>query len=140
MASDRIDDKAVADLSALGNMKSLAAEHVIGFDGVAVIVNPGNTVQQLTLAQAAGLFSGEVNEWSEVGGTPGPVQVYIRDTNSGTRKFFDRVVLKANGKTFSPAAHPFEKGTDLADAVAADPGGIGFVGANSAEVAKAIPI
>jgi phosphate transport system substrate-binding protein len=140
MASDKIDADTAANLTALGDMNSPAAEHVIGFDGVAVIVNRGNTVPQLTLQQVAALFSGEITDWSKVGGAPGPVHVYTRDEKSGTRKFFERVVLKSNGKSLSPTARAFEKGTELADAVASDPGGIGFVGAASSEVARPVPI
>lgn len=139
MASDKIDSKTTADLSDLGDMGSDAAEHVIGFDGVAIIVNRSNGVQQLTLDQVAGLFSGEISDWSQVGGTPGPVHVYTRDKKSGTRKFVERKVLKGE-KTVTPSAKEYEKGTELADAVASDLGGIGFVGAASAEVAKVVSL
>jgi phosphate transport system substrate-binding protein len=140
MASDQVTPQTVSDLADLGTMNSAAAEHVIGFDGVAVVVNRGNPVSQLTLDQVARLFSGDITNWSEVGGSPGPVHVYIRDSKSGTRKFFERKVMTAYGRHFSPSAQEFEKGTDLADAVASDPGAIGFVGAASAEVAKPIAI
>ncbi|WP_404712267.1 phosphate ABC transporter substrate-binding/OmpA family protein [Sphingomonas sp. MMS24-J13] len=138
MASDRIDPAQAASLAALGDMTAPASEHVIAFDGVAIVVNPGNPVRKLSLDQAAGLFSGVIGDWAQVGGTPGHVQVYARDEKSGTWKFFKRSILDSHGATLANDAKRFESGTDLGSAVLSDPGGIGFVGFNS--IASARPV
>ena len=138
MASDRIDPKQVAALAALGDMTAPASEHVIAFDGIAVVVNPGNPVRKLSLDQTAGLFSGVIADWGQVGGTPGPVQVYARDEKSGTWKFFKRSVLDSHGATLAASAKRFESGEELGNAVLADASGIGFVGFNS--IASAQPV
>ena len=138
MASDRIDPAQATSLAALGTMTAPASEHVIAFDGIAVVVNPGNPVRKLSLDQAAGLFSGVIGDWGQVGGTPGRVQVYARDEKSGTWKFFRRAVLDSHGAALAADAKRFESGTDLGNAVLGDANGIGFVGFNS--IASAQPV
>lgn len=138
MASDRIDPAQAAALAALGDMTAPSSEHVIAFDGIAVVVNPGNPVRRLSLDQAAGLFSGVIGDWGQVGGTPGHVQVYARDEKSGTWKFFKRAVLDTHSAALAPDAKRFESGTELGNAVLGDANGIGFVGFNS--IASAQPV
>ncbi len=140
MASDQIDRVTAADLSGLGDMNSPAAEHIIGLDGVAIVVNPANRVASLTLSQVADLFGGRISDWSQLGATAGPVTVFARDENSGTWKFFKRQVLDTYGAKLRADAQRFEKGSELSDGVAAATGGIGFVGAGSAQVARPVPI
>lgn len=138
MASDKVDGEQKEKLAGIGDMTSPASEHVIGFDGVAVVVNPANPVRKLSLDQVAGLFSGVIGDWSQVGGGGGHVQVYARDEKSGTWKFFKRTVLDAHGAKLAADAKRFESGTDLGNAVLGDANGIGFVGFNS--VASAQPV
>ncbi len=131
MASRRInakEDEALR-LAGLGDLQATGAENVIALDGVAVIVNPANPVNALTLAQIAGIFSGQVRSWEEVGGKPGPILVYSRDNKSGTFDTFRTLVLETgSAKELSAAAKRFESSEELSDAVASDPGGIGFIG------------
>jgi len=129
MASRRIKPEEVAQLSALdGDLSSPSSEHVLGLDGVAVVVNPANPVQSLTIEQVGKLFSGEISDWSAVGGSPGPVSIHARDDKSGTYDTFKSLVLEPLGLKLLAAAKRYESSTDLSDAVAADPGGIGFIG------------
>src|SRR6202034_3973637 len=69
MASRRVRDDEVGDAAPLGNLASAASEHVIGLDGIAVIVNPANRVASLTTMQLAAIFSGAAGNWCDVGGT-----------------------------------------------------------------------
>ncbi|MCD7919068.1 MAG: phosphate ABC transporter substrate-binding protein [Clostridiales bacterium] len=66
--------------------------YVVAIDGIAVIVNPENTVEDLTLEQIAGLFNGTITNWSEVGGEDMEVAVIGREAGSGTRDGFESVV------------------------------------------------
>ncbi len=66
--------------------------YVVAIDGIAVIVNPENTVTDLTLEQIAGLFNGTITNWSEVGGEDMEVAVIGREAGSGTRDGFESVV------------------------------------------------
>ncbi|MCD7749793.1 MAG: phosphate ABC transporter substrate-binding protein [Oscillospiraceae bacterium] len=79
------------------NLKDAEAEAgltatVIALDGIAIIVNTANTVTDLTIEQIAGLFTGEITNWSEVGGEDMPVAVIGREAGSGTRDGFESIV------------------------------------------------
>ncbi len=106
MASRSIQQKEVIDLADLGNMTGVKSEHVLALDGLAVILNPSNPVRTLSKAQIAGIFTGAVKDWSEVGGTPGPITRYRRDDKSGTWDTFKATVL---GDTpVAPGTTPLE--------------------------------
>ncbi len=61
-------------------------------DGIAIIVNNENTVEDLTLEQIKGLATGEISNWSEVGGPDAPVVLIGREAGSGTRDGFESIV------------------------------------------------
>lgn len=61
-------------------------------DGIAIIVNSGNTVEDLSLEQIKGLATGEITNWSEVGGPDAPVVLIGREAGSGTRDGFESIV------------------------------------------------
>jgi phosphate transport system substrate-binding protein len=69
-------------------------EHVIARDAIAVIVNPSNPVQQLSLPQISAIYSGEIDNWSQVGGEDRPIVRLSRETNSGTHVYFLEEVLR----------------------------------------------
>ncbi len=74
-------------------------EIVIARDAIAVIVNPNNPVDQLTLEQLSGIYRGEINNWEEVGGDDRPIVRLSRETNSGTHVYFlESVVRLGNSK------------------------------------------
>lgn len=78
-------------------------EHIIARDAIAVIVNPENPVSQLTLQQISDIYSGKINNWTEVGGDNRPIVRLSRETNSGTHVYFLETVLRLgdkNNKTF----------------------------------------
>ena len=66
---------------------------VLCLDGVAVVVNKDNPVAELTVEQVKQIFTGEIKDWSEVGGTAGPITLYTRDSVSGTREAFQTLFL-----------------------------------------------
>ncbi len=139
MASRPIDANEATMLAALGDMTSPAAEHVIGLDGLAIIVNLGNRIDSLTVDQVARIFAGEVTDWSEVGGTPGRPVVYARDENSGTCEMFKKMVL--GKRTLAAAAnHRYADSERLSDDVAGDPNGIGFIGMPFIRSSKALMV
>ena len=69
-------------------------EHVIARDAIAVIVHPQNPVTQLTLKQISDIYSGKINNWTEVGGEDRPIVRLSRETNSGTHVYFLETVLR----------------------------------------------
>ena len=140
MASRPANDKEREALKSLGlgDPRSAAQEHVVGLDGVSVIVNPGNPVGALSLAQIAAVFTGAVKDWSELGGRPGPINLYSLDAKSGTFDTFKDLAL--HGKPLGAGARTFESSTELSDEVAGDPGGIGFIGLAYIRQAKPLTV
>lgn len=73
-------------------------EHIIARDAIAVIVNPKNPVNQLTLKQISDIYSGKIGNWKEVGGEDRPIVRLSRETNSGTHVYFLETVLRLSSK------------------------------------------
>jgi phosphate transport system substrate-binding protein len=69
-------------------------EFVVARDAIAVIVNPNNPVEKLTLQQISDIYSGKMTNWSEVGGQDRPIVRLSRETNSGTHVYFLENVLR----------------------------------------------
>jgi phosphate transport system substrate-binding protein len=138
MASRRIKSGEAASLHSLGNMLSPGAEHVIGLDGIAVIVNAANPVSSLSVGQLEQIFTGKTTAWSALGGSSHRIHVLARDAKSGTFDTFSALVLDAAPLVGS--AHRFEDSARLSSAVAADPDAIGFIGLPYVAQAKALRI
>ena len=73
-------------------------ETVIAKDAIAVIVNPENPVDKLTLQQISDIYSGKITNWLEVGGEDRPIVKLSRETNSGTHVYFLEEVLRLGDK------------------------------------------
>ena len=73
-------------------------EHVIARDAIAVIVNPENPINKLTLQQISDIYSGKFTNWKEVGGEDRPIVRLSRETNSGTHVYFLETVLRLSDK------------------------------------------
>lgn len=138
MASRRIKPAEKASLSALGDLTSAAGEHVLALDGIAVIVSAANPVASLSKDQLRGIFTGALTNWSQLGGTPGPIDVYARDDKSGTFDTFKALVL--NGGKLTPAAHRLEDSRELSSDVSGHPNAIGFIGLPYILAAKSVAI
>ncbi len=140
-ASSRpIKNHEVDDLSTLGDLRSHDAEQVIAIDGVAIILHPANPVRELSTAQLARIFSGEIHDWEQLGGTGGAIHLYARDRQSGTFDTFNELVLTKFGKTLARHAKRFESSEGLSDEVSQDRQGIGFIGLPYVRQAKAVAI
>lgn len=137
-ASSRpINAKELALLQAHGDMRSLKSEHIVAIDGLAIIVNPLNPLTNLDLDALADIFSGEITNWSELGGDDAPIRLYARDENSGTWDSFKSLVL---GNETLASALRFESNAELSDRVAVDPYGIGFVGLTAVRESKLLAV
>lgn len=122
----------------IGDLRSPACEHVVGLDGIAIIVNQNNPVQALTLKEIAGIFTGTITDWSQVGGPAGPITSYARDDKSGTFDTFKSLVL-GPGK-LTDHTKRFEDSNELSDSVANDLKAIGFIGLPYIRNSKAIAV
>lgn len=69
-------------------------EYVIARDAIAVIVHPDNPIDRLTINQISAIYSGQITNWSELGGEDRPIVRLSRETNSGTHVYFLETVLR----------------------------------------------
>ncbi|MEG0012837.1 MAG: phosphate ABC transporter substrate-binding protein [Cellulosilyticaceae bacterium] len=67
-------------------------ETVIAYDGIAVVLNPANGVEDLSSEQVKGIFEGTITNWSEVGGVDENIIVVTREDGSGTRSAFEEIL------------------------------------------------
>lgn len=104
-------------------------------DGVAVIVNPANTVRALTQEQISGMFAGKILNWREVGGVDKPINLYTRDEASGTREVFWEKGLKKGD--IAPGANFVVSNGAMKAAVSQDPDAIGYVSVGHIDAAVA---
>lgn len=102
-------------------------QQVFAYDGIAVIVNPANGVEDITLEQLLGIYSGEITNWSELGGNDAEIFAVSREESSGTRSAFEELIgLEDAGGLTSNAAISEGNGPVQA-AVAGNENGIGYV-------------
>ena len=141
MSSIPIKAKQRSDLRPLfGDLASENNEIVVASDGLAIIVHKTNPIESLTTKQIAGLLSGDIADWSKAGGYAGPVNVHARDDLSGAYDTIQHLVLQPHNKRLSSSAKRYKSVAALADAVANDRNGIGFVGMPFAQRAKTIAV
>ncbi|MEI8266087.1 MAG: phosphate ABC transporter substrate-binding/OmpA family protein [Betaproteobacteria bacterium] len=138
MASRRITPAEVSMLQEFGALDSPANEHVIALDGLAILVSKSNRVDALSIEQIMGIYTGKITDWSQVGGTPGPIYPVARNEGSGTADTFSGLVL--NGTSMSLNVKRIEDSRTLSDFIAATPNSIGFVGMSYVGNAKAVSI
>lgn len=101
-------------------------EHPIGHDMLCVIVNKNSPVSNLTKAQVAKIFTGQIKDWSELGGAPGKISIYTRNTSSGT--YADWQKLAMGGRDYPSSALKMAGNEQIAQEVAKNKNGIGYVG------------
>ncbi|MFC2060103.1 PstS family phosphate ABC transporter substrate-binding protein [Chloroflexota bacterium] len=71
----------------------------VATDALSVVVNPDNTVSELTIVQLSAIYTGKITNWNEVSGNDASIVVISRDTNSGTHVFFKEHVVQMQGLT-----------------------------------------
>ncbi len=115
-------------------------ETVVAYDGIAVIVNVANPVKALTKKQVEQIFTGEISDWSALGGSAGKISVYTRNTSSGTYAEFRELAMKK--RDYAPSAQKLAGNEQIASEVANNPSGIGYVGLaySKAKGVKVLPI
>lgn len=137
MASRPVKDSEAETLASMGDMRSISNEHVLGLDGVAIVVPTSNDTPGLSRRDLRRVFSGEVKNWSEVGGPNRPIHLYARNDESGTYDTFKDLVLKDSPLA---KAERFEDSAELEAVVARDPDGVGFVGLPYVKTTRALAI
>lgn len=114
-----------------------ALENIVALDGVAVVINPANGVEDLTVEQIAQIFTGEITNWSELGGTDGEIAVFGREAGSGTRGAFEEIVGVDNCKY----TNEYSSTGDVIGNVASNPNAIGYASLSAVDdTVKAVKV
>lgn len=113
-------------------------ETIVALDGIAMIVNNENPVEDLTLEQIYSIYTGEVTNWSEFGGSDSEIHVVGREAGSGTRDGFESVVGCEDEAVY---AEELTSTGAVQTSVAQNPNAIGYVSlANVNDTVKALKI
>src|SRR5260370_25584187 len=99
---------------------------IVAYDGIAVIVNSANRVKSLTKKKVEQIFTGDVSEWSAVGGSGGKISIYTRNTSSGTYSEFKELAMKK--RDYAGSSQKMAGNEQIAAEVGKNPSGVGYVG------------
>jgi phosphate transport system substrate-binding protein len=99
---------------------------IVCYDGLAVIVNENNPVADLTKRQIEQIFTGDLTDWSAVGGSAGTISIYTRNTSSGTYSDWKDLAMKK--RDYATSSQKMAGNEQIAAEVAKNPNGIGYVG------------
>ena len=105
-------------------------ETVVALDGIAVIVNAGSKVADLTVEQIGKIFTGEITDWSEVGGDAGTISCIGREAGSGTRDGFESIT---GTKDACKLDQELTSTGGVIEAVAGNPNAIGYASLSAVE-------
>jgi len=115
-------------------------ETIVAYDGIAVIVNTANSIKGLTKKQVEQIFTGEITDWSAIGGSGGKISVYTRNTSSGTYAEFKELAMKK--RDYAPDSQKLAGNEQIAQEVGKNPNGVGYIGLayTKASGIKVVPI
>ena len=137
MSSRRAKPAEVGAASGKGvNMKPT----IVAYDGLGVIVNAANPIKGLTKKQVEQIFTGEVTDWSAIGGSGGKISIYTRNTSSGTYSDWKELAMKK--RDYAGGAQKMAGHEQIAAEVGKNVNGIGYVGLAYMKAAgiKVLPI
>ena len=113
-------------------------ETVLAYDGIAIIVNPANPAEDLTLEQIADIYTGKITNWSELGGSDSEIVLIGREAGSGTRSGFEEIV---EVKDLCQYRQELSSTGDVIATVAQNPGAIGYASlASVKDTVKAVKV
>jgi phosphate transport system substrate-binding protein len=99
---------------------------IVAFDGIGVIICAKNPLTTLTKRQVEQIFAGDITDWSQVGGSAGPISIYTRNTASGTYSDFKDLAMKK--RDYASSSQKMAGNEQIAAEVAKNANGIGYVG------------
>ncbi len=133
-------DETQALVAAQPQVKSSDYEHVLGLDGLVVIVPSGSAATSLSVDAIARIFAGTVTDWSGVGLPAGRINLYVTSERSGSADALADLVLKPRGLALSPSSTRVTDEAELSDAVSRDPNAIGITSFAFVRNARALDI
>jgi len=110
----------------------------VALDGVAIYVHQSSPIQSISAAQLKGIYTGQITNWRDVGGSEGRIVAYSRENNSGTYVFFKEHVL--GNADFAREIQTLPGTAAVVNAVSKDPASIGYGGIAYASGIRTVPV
>lgn len=123
MASRDLKDEEKLELK---NKNKIIIKKIIAYDALMIIVNPNNSISKLTREQIELIYTGKITNWSEVGGQNLTIEIYTRETTSGTNSYFKEQVL--DDKEYSNNILSTFVNEAIVQSVEISKGAIGYIG------------
>ena len=131
MSSRRItkDEARALRADGAGNMVSPTQERIVAVDSMVVVTHPSNDVEELSMEQLRGIFSGRITNWAQVGGSNRPINVVTREPGAASREFFNSYIFEGETQNanFLPQAITKDD-QETSNVVYLDRNAIGYVG------------
>ena len=130
------DELAIARDAGLGLLDGSRQSRIVGLDALRPVVTPGADISEVSLADLARAFSGEVNNWEALGGDDVPIRLHLGPFRDGQVQFLAELL----GISFSPSTTFHDSTRDATDAVIQEEGGLGMAGLGSISGAQAVSL
>lgn len=142
MTSRRVTDAEINTFidAGFGDLSSSERETIVAQDGLVVVVSPDNPVRSLTISEIEGIFSGRINNWSEVGGVDLPINVVAPADGTGEADFFFNAVLDPEFSDYAGSVQRAVAISDIAAQVVPDAGAIGVTSSGAVGTANPLAI
>lgn len=113
---------------------------IVAYDGMAIVVNEKNPLSKLTRRQVEQIFTGDITDWSAIGGKPGKISIYTRNTSSGTYSDFKELAMK--NRDYTKTSQKMAGNEQIISEISKNVNGIGYVGLAyiKSEGIKVIPV
>ncbi|MDD4414014.1 MAG: phosphate ABC transporter substrate-binding protein [Oscillospiraceae bacterium] len=106
-------------------------------DGIAIVTNKGNGVDNLTKEQLSGIYTGTITNWNEVGGSDAAITVITRESGSGTRDAFAEIIgLEKGGSNIIASASVADNTGAIQTQVSSNPNAIGYMSFSDVDTSK----
>ncbi|MBY6056366.1 phosphate ABC transporter substrate-binding/OmpA family protein [Leisingera daeponensis] len=119
-------ERKAARAAGLGDLTSAGRSRVLALDAFVPVVAPGNPVREITLPQLAGILSGRISNWRELGGPDAPVAIHMPVSGSGLSQAVEDKLMGPSGSGFTSAIHRHDRSSTLVQRVLVDPFAIGI--------------
>lgn len=118
----------------LADEKAKIGSISLGVTGTGIAVNASNPIKGLTRDEVRRIYTGEIKDWSAVGGPPGPIKVLLREVSAATRQNFEEGIFGKAKPTYLPALITASSNAEMIDDLSGFTGGIGILTVSSRAV------
>ncbi|MEQ1709978.1 MAG: phosphate ABC transporter substrate-binding/OmpA family protein [Hyphomicrobium sp.] len=134
------EEQARGQALGFGNLRAPGNENVYALNAIAMVVAAENPVVSISIENIAKIYSGQINDWSELGLPPGKINVYAMVESSGVWGSFEDLVMKPRNLKARPDIIRIDASTDWSDKVAQDKSGIGITNIGIVRNSKALNV